>query len=422
MGRLRTFIRKKLLTIALIAVTSGVAGLLVAMGPPTNNSLVRKSATNTPDTTAGSQKPNVPEPSLLPPSNYGFSANELVWQDAARQAKQLDDMKAAGVDWVRIDMQWYTVQPHSADKYDWSVYDRVVDAINQHGLKVLPILDYAPAWAAAHGCKRSVHHKCAPADPEVFAVYAAAAVARYAPRGVTAWEIWNEPNSPRFWYPAVDVNAYASLLKAAYPAMKQVDPNATIIAAGLRTATADNDVSPPNFVQAMYNAGAQPYFDALGAHPYTYPDLPSNMMGWNGWVQMLQIHDIAVAQGDGAKKIWMTEVGAATGGAHPISESRQAQIAQEAVQLHSSYPWAGPLFWYNYQDSATNRSSDNFYGLLRANGTPKLAYDSFVAAIKDSEPVDKQELQDKTKGVIGLADLLSTTISWLGLKLPDRTF
>jgi hypothetical protein len=98
---------------------------------------------------------------------------------------------------------------------------------------------------------------------------------------------------------------------------------------------------------------------------------------------MLNIHDIAVAQGDANKKIWITEVGGATGGPHPISESLQAQIVQEAAQLRNSYAWAGPLLWYNYQDLGTNPYvSQNFFGLIRANGTHKPAYDSFVQAVR----------------------------------------
>ena len=321
----------------------------------------------------------IPRPT--PPSHYGFSANEIVWMGANQRDQRLTDMKAAGAGWVRLDMQWYVVQPSNAATYDWSVYDRTIDAINRHGLRALVILDYAPAWAASSGCRPSSRHRCAPADPQVFATYAAAAAARYTPRGVNSWEIWNEPNAPSFWYPRVDAAGYAAVLKATYPAIKRINKNATVITAGLRASNSSGDVSPYDYMTALYAAGARPYFDAIGAHPYSYPLLPSISAARSGWTQMLKIHDIAASQGDAAKKIWITEVGAATGGPHPISEALQARIVTEAAQLRNSYPWAGPLFWYDYQDLGRSQSTDeNFYGLVRWDGSHKPAYDSFVQA------------------------------------------
>jgi hypothetical protein len=319
----------------------------------------------------------------LPYGSYGFSADELVWVDAATRDQQLEDMKAAGASWVRIDMQWYVVQPSDANTYDWTVYDRAIDAINKHNLRPLVILDYAPAWAAIAGCRPTSRHKCAPADPHVFATYASAAAVRYTKHGVVSWEIWNEPNSPVFWFPRVDAGAYANLLKAAYPAIKKVSPNSTIVTAGLRAATSSGDISPHDYVAALYDSGAQPYFDAIGAHPYSYPALPLEMSDRNGWTQMLAVRDIAVAHGDAGKKIWMTEVGASTGGPHPITEYRQTQIVDQVTSLHNSYDWAGPLFWYDYKDLGTDRSTGhNFFGLVRRDGSHKSAYDSYLRAAK----------------------------------------
>lgn len=321
-------------------------------------------------------------PPTVPLNNYGFSANELVWMDAERRNQQLKDMKAVGVSRVRIDMQWYVVQPSNVHTYDWSVYDQAVDAIRQHGLHTLAILDYAPTWAAASGCNHNSRYKCAPADPQAFATFAAAAAARYTLWGVDSWEIWNEPNSPRFWYPKADAASYTAVLKAAYPAIKKINPNATVITGGLRSATSYGDVSPHGFVEALYAAGGGPYFDALAAHPYSYPALPSAASSKNGWTQMLKIRDVAVAHGDAHKQIWMTEVGATTGGPHPVRESVQAQIAHETVRLRSSYPWAGPLFWYDYKDLGSAWKSENFFGLVRGDGSLKPAYTAFVEAIK----------------------------------------
>jgi polysaccharide biosynthesis protein PslG len=379
----------------LLIITIMTAGYLAATSPAANKAMPPVGSnilvmpllgimlrTTTSATRAAVQ---LPPPVPTPPNNFGFSANEIIWMNAAQQAQQLDDMKATGVGWVRIDMQWYVVQPSNTPTYNWSVYDRAIDAINQRGLKALVILDYAPAWAAIDGCKPTSSHQCAPADTAAFAAYAAAAAARYTPRGVTSWEIWNEPNARRFWYPGTDATAYANLLRATYPVIKQLNPSAIVITAGLASTATEGTVAPPDYIASLYQAGAKPYFDAIGAHPYSYPLLPMINAEWSGWTQMLEIHGVAASQGDATKQIWMTEVGAPSDGPHHVSESFQAQIAEEAISLRNSYSWAGPLFWYDYQDLGTNPFvAADFFGLVRADGSQKPAYASFVQAIKQA--------------------------------------
>jgi hypothetical protein len=58
-------------------------------------------------------------------------------------------------------------------------------------------------------------------------------------------------------------------------------------------------------------------------------------------------------------------------------------VVDEAVRLHKTYLWAGPLFWYDYQNLGTNHyTGGDFFGLIRADGSLKPAYNSFVQAIK----------------------------------------
>ena len=72
------------------------------------------------------------------------------------------------------------------------------------------------------------------------------------------WEIWNEPNLPRFLgFAERQAAVYTGLLKAAYPAIKSVQPGATVIAAGLSPAVGID--APPNFLNDMYVNGAKGY-------------------------------------------------------------------------------------------------------------------------------------------------------------------
>jgi hypothetical protein len=67
-----------------------------------------------------------------------------------------------------------------------------------------------------------------------------------------------------------------------------------------------------------------------------------------------------------------------------VSEARQAQLVKDAYSLFGSYPWAGPLMWFQHRDKGNNTwSPDSWFGLLRSNRTDKpsaAAYRAGVAA------------------------------------------
>jgi hypothetical protein len=221
-------------------------------------------------------------------------------------------------------------------------------------------------------------------------------VQRFAAAGVHDWEIWNEQNMKSSWLPSADPVAYTKLLESAYPAIHAADSRAVVIAGGLApSATGDGNMAPITFLSDMYASGARAYFDAVAVHPYSFPVLPSYYVSWNAWSQMTatspSIRSVMTSNGDGQKKIWMTEFGAPTGGpgnnsatdnyivGNPdhVSESIQSAILTQAVALQSQDLWAGPIFLYTYKDNGSHSASnENFFGLLRADGTKKPAYDA----------------------------------------------
>jgi hypothetical protein len=316
---------------------------------------------------------------------YGFSTNfEGVNSDAIGQ--RLDGMKTAGATWVRYDLSWDNVQHSSSRSYNWGQYDAVANAAVARGLRPLVIIDFTPAWARSADCKGTKF--CAPADNGAIASFAAAAVKRYAPMGVHDWEIWNEPNLAGRWQPRADPVQYTNMLKAVYPAIKQADPQATVIGgASAPASTRDGNYRPDDFVSAMYEARARGSFDALSEHPYTYPITPSEAVRTDAWGQLINIHETMVRNGDGNKLVWVTEYGAPTNGPSEnvpphVTEQLQAEMVEDAIRSFRTYSWSGPFFWYDYQDAGTDTSSiENFFGLVRADGSHKPSYDAFVQAV-----------------------------------------
>lgn len=318
-------------------------------------------------------------------------------QDALDE--RLDDFVALGVTWVRLDFDWSVIQRDGPDTYDWSRIDRVVAAANERGLKLLPILTYTPRWARDDGCTS----KCPPNDPADFARFAGAAAERYAPRGIHIWEIWNEPNAVAFWKPAADPVKYSDLLKGAYLAIKNIDPEARIISGGLAIVpTRNGSIAPREYLAALYAEGAGAYFTAVGFHPYSFPATATYAASWNAWQQMENtdpsLRSIMIANGDRDKQIWITEYGAPTNGpgnasaayvagekTDHVTEERQKEMLVDAITDAAEHEWLGPFFWYSYKDIGTSRSTtENFYGLTRADGSPKPAYDALKSLLRGS--------------------------------------
>jgi len=310
---------------------------------------------------------------------FGVAAGLARLPEATLNA-QLDAMKAIGVTWVRFDLEWSNIQYAGPDSWDWTDYDRVVNAVHVRGLKALGILDYTPDWARRAECSGSM--MCAPADPGAYAAFAAAAAGRYKSLGMHAWEIWNEPNNVQFYQPAADPGAYAALLAAAYPAIHGADPAATVVTGGLSPAqTGGGDMSPPDFLAGVYAAGGQGHFDAVGDHPYSWPFTATSYAPGGAWSQLTTLHDQMVAHGDGGKKIWLTEYGAPTGGDGAVSEALQAQIVTDAANAVAALAWTGPLFWYTWQDDGGSGSIEDYFGLLRQDGSPKPALAAYQSSI-----------------------------------------
>ncbi len=105
----------------------------------------------------------------------------------------LDAAKALGVPWVRIDFNWFQAEP-SKGKYNWTLFDKIINNAIARGLKVFPTIGYGPAWAKdpAHQNKDGKTHNDTPKAGE-YQKFCQVAAARYKGK-ITHWGLWNEPN------------------------------------------------------------------------------------------------------------------------------------------------------------------------------------------------------------------------------------
>ena len=331
----------------------------------------------------------------------GFSVPVFPMLSHREQIAWLADFKALGISWIRINITWAIVQPTRTSSYNWSRYNAAVAEADAYGIHVDAQADFSAPWARSPGCAPT-QTLCQPASPTLYARYAAA-IARHFGDGISAEEIWNEPNSVRFWHPRPNPGFYVRMLKAAYVAIKAVDPRLIVVSGGLAPEM-DNgtDISALTFAEDMYRDGAKGFFNAFGYHPYSFPYLPDQYRPWSAWSQMAQtrpsIRSIMTAHGDAATPIWITEVGAPTGGPgaaagcgpgvrFAASERHDSQCLQAAeitqvVQNEESADWLGPAFIYSFQDLGTDEGNlHDFFGLRTAYGTDKSSYFALKRAL-----------------------------------------
>jgi len=165
---------------------------------------------------------------------------------------------------------------------------------------------------------------------------------------IRAWQIWNEPNLRAYWPRGPNPRSYTRLLRAARKGIKRADRGAEIVTAGLpnsRLAT----ISYSRFISRMYRSGGRRAFDTLAIHPYA----PTA----GGAVRLVRrVRRLMNRHGDRRGRLWVTEIGWATGG--PPSRfrtSRRGQARRIGAALRSLYRARKRLrlrgvIYYNWHD------------------------------------------------------------------------
>jgi hypothetical protein len=291
-------------------------------------------------------------------------------------------MRDAGAGWIRVDFNWGVIEQRPGH-FDWGHLDAVIAGARCHGLRVLALPAYTPAWARPRGTE----DKNPPTDPATFASFVVAAADHFGDQ-IAAWELWNEPNISQFWRPRPDPVAYGRLLRPAATALRAAHPTATILSGGVAPANG----AELTYLLSIVDSGGLGPVDGVAVHPYSYPNSPSD--GSSAFSRLPTIHDALVGRGLATVKVWATEVGAPTGRSRlAVSDGLQAVSITQAFARWSSpawRSWTGALLWYSWRDLGTNPAdAEQNFGLLREDGTPKPslgAYRDAVATPPAAEP------------------------------------
>lgn len=309
---------------------------------------------------------------------WGIASNEFAPTGAA--------IADTGARWVRLEFRWNEAEPSSKGNYDQNTiakYDTAIDTALAAGSKVLVFVNGSPSWASG-----SRNRMAAPRNPADYADFIRFVATRYAGK-VSAWEVWNEENTSRFWPSGPSPSAYVPLLKAAYPVVKAADPTALVVFGGV----SQNDYA---YIEGAYAAGAKDYFDVMAVHPYPGPNPPESAWYENGrmapgsFTGFTEVRKAMLARGDD-KPIWLTEFGWSTTTTESwgVSPSQQADYLTRAYRLLEAYPYVHVAYWYNLRNNHWNDDADTWetqLGLMRTDFVKKPSYYAFKGYVPGAGP------------------------------------
>jgi hypothetical protein len=300
----------------------------------------------------------------------GVVAEQIYGTDGNYRGCALSAVAASGARIIRQPMRWSEIE-RTKGSYDFSWWDAYIRALAQHRIQVLPILFEPPSFRSKKGSTRGIYPPRRRSD---MAAFAARVARRYGPTGsfwkanptlpktpIRSWQIWNEPNLVFYWPPKPNAGAYTKLLASVGRAIERVDPKAEIVAAGLPQSNIKGAVPQRRFVRALYDAGAAKHFDTLAIHSYTesHADLVAQLKGIRAEIRRHR---------DNAR-IWITEIGWATGG--PDKKYTPGPAGQ-ARRIHQTFSLAKKqrrslgirgLVYYMWQDALPYAGFKDFWGL-----------------------------------------------------------
>lgn len=280
----------------------------------------------------------------LPPLEVGAGWGVNIHFTDAKPG-ELKMIRDAGFRFVRMDFTWGATEK-KAGEYDFAAYDRLMTALDEHGLRALFILDYA---------NKLYDDGLAPhtdVGREAFAKWAKAAVERFKGRGIV-WEMWNEPNIAQFWKPKPNVGDYIKLATAVGKAVRAAGPEELYV--GPATSTIDLP-----FLEACFKGGLLQHWSAVTVHPYRQTRPETAIEEYRALRLLIERYapeekEIPILSGEwGYSTAW-----------NGFDAERQAKylVRQYMVNLYQEVPVS---IWYDWRDDGRDpKEAEHNFGTVQ---------------------------------------------------------
>lgn len=212
-------------------------------------------------------------------------------------------------------------------------------------------------------------HADMPDTPERYAEYAQTCADTVEQlKGITNYfEIWNEPNITFGNRDLDPPECYAEMCKAAYTAIKKVNPDAVVLVGSTAASSSSQTTLDIDWHEKVFKAGIADYMDGVSFHPYEW----STGFRERRFIQGFKdLKEIMTKYGAGDKQIWVTEFGFSSNAdgkddtTHQFTETEQYQMTVLSYQLDKSLNLADVFIYYKFCDG-WSRSHGNRWGWVR---------------------------------------------------------
>jgi hypothetical protein len=333
--------------------------------------------------------------------------------------KDVKYMKAGGVETIRWPMLWGAINPSRKGKYNWGVFDPVVEQAALQGLTVLPFIVGSPKWVAR---KETTLPIATATRRKAWTTFLKAAVERYGPGGefwklhapatiraekqkeqagpvyelagarltpiarplpIRTWQIWNEANFFYFAYPVSPID-YAKLLKLSTPVIKAAEPSAKVLLTGLfgePSAGAKRGMASYEFLEQLYTVpNIKSYFDGVALHPYAIDSEQLEEL-------VERFHDVTIENHDRVP-LYITEMGWGSQNDYQINAFEHG-VQGQVEELTNAYTFLlanrtrldlKAVYWYSWKDLPESCSFCDSVGLFHSGAgfRAKPAWRAFV--------------------------------------------
>jgi hypothetical protein len=277
-----------------------------------------------------------------------------------------DVTRGLGMRWVRLDFDWFRIEPQRGE-FHWEELDRVVVRTANRGAGMLATLAYTPSWASSDPGNPRISDP--PADTRFWTDFVRAAIERYR-HEVKHWQFWNEPNVSEFWTGS-RAQYRTQILEPAASVARSIDPGLQVVAPGLANLRDWRDW----FREAM---AARDAIDVVDHHNYQRSgqevlrglerDLPGQP-SLRTLIRQLGVED---------KPFWLTETGIRS------DQADQRQYYDDVVSVLREKTWVSRLFFFHYWDGPGQGNGG--LGIVNEDFSPKPAYLFLQSILRPATP------------------------------------
>lgn len=327
-------------------------------------------------------------PGLAEDSPYGVDIHSPTGDELKLD---LDRVQAAGIGWVHVAVIWPYVEG-TPGVYDWSAYDEIVAAAQARHLQILATILYTPSWATKDPTWTGVP------DVTAWSTFCRQAAARYK-GSIRYWGLWNEPNLTEFWTGSRQQYIDGLLIPGA-DAIHAGNPDAQVGGPGLAHLSSAEWYDW--LTDVLKKAGS--HLDFVIHHAYDTSGNKGVTSKLNGstlfgstpalWgVVAPSMREVLENAGWFGRPFWLTETGWQS---DQVGETKQAVyytgFLNDWFTGQHRQDWITKVFFYEVKDPSWANAPS--WGILKADGTPKMsyfAYRDFIAS-RQPKPVDGAQL------------------------------